>query len=161
MVFCQAEHDGLVRFLSLYCGAALVAEELAHDALIKACREWRKVRQMGNPRAWLRRVAVNLANSHFRRRSAEKRALERLRLGDVSPSVGDPAEAVAIREVLSYLTPRQRSAVLMRYFDDLPVSDIAAALECSENTVKSLLRRGLAVLRSSDTIQGWRELPDV
>ena len=49
----------------------------------------------------------------------------------------------------------------MRYFDDLSVSDIASALECSENTVKSLLRRGLEVLRSSDTIQGWKEISDV
>ena len=45
----------------------------------------------------------------------------------------------------------------MRYFDDMPVGDIANSLDCSENTVKSLLRRGLAALRDTETMKEWRE----
>lgn len=155
--FCRGEHDELVRFLSLYCGQAAVAEELAQDALIRACLEWSKVRSMASPKAWLRRVAVNSANSYFRRRAAERRARDRLGGGPIPTTVDSHAETLVIRDALTSLSSRQRTVLLMRYFDDLPVRDIANALDCSDNTVKTLLRRGLAALRATEEMKEWKE----
>jgi len=76
--FCVAEHSRLVGALSLYCGDRTLAEELAQDALSRACRDWKKVRRLGAPGAWTHRVAINLANSHFRRAAIELRAKRRL-----------------------------------------------------------------------------------
>lgn len=54
----------------------MVAEDLAQDALLKACGRWSKVSTMTVPGAWLHRVAINLANSYFRRRKAERHVAE-------------------------------------------------------------------------------------
>jgi DNA-directed RNA polymerase specialized sigma24 family protein len=80
--FCVEEHPRLVGALSLYCGDRAVAEELAQDALSRACRDWNKIRHLGSPGAWTHRVAINLANSYFRRAAAETRAKRRLQGAD-------------------------------------------------------------------------------
>ena len=72
--FCTAEYPRLLGTLTLYCNDRGVAEELAQEALARACVSWPKVRGMDAPGAWIHRVAMNLANSHFRRRGAERRA---------------------------------------------------------------------------------------
>src|ERR671924_1290470 len=76
-LFCRDEFGQLVGMLSLYCGDRDVAEELAQEAILRLCKHWKRVRNMGHRRAWLQRVGINLANSHFRRRSAERRATSR------------------------------------------------------------------------------------
>ncbi|MDQ4125469.1 MAG: hypothetical protein M3134_07710, partial [Actinomycetota bacterium] len=96
--FCRREHGRIVGLLSLYCGDAAVAEELAQDALARVCRDWRKVRRMDYPEAWASRVAINLANSHFRRRAAEKRARERLAARpEAEAGAPDTALALSVR----------------------------------------------------------------
>ena len=71
--FCAAEWPQLVRALSLYVGDPYVAEELAQEALLRACRQWATVSQLDSPGGWTWRVATNLANSHFRRARAARR----------------------------------------------------------------------------------------
>lgn len=148
--FCRREHPRLVRLLSLYCGDAALAEELAQEALIKLCTNWQKVRKMDNPRAWLHRVGMNASHSIFRRRAAEKRAKDRLG-AQTKPWHDDPdaAGAVAIRQAVAALPQRQKTVLMLHYFDDLPYAEIAALLNCPENTVKSLARRALASLRGT------------
>lgn len=148
--FCEQEYEGLVRVLSLYCGSGPVAEELAHEALIKVCRDWTKVKAMDFSRAWLHRVGMNLANSYFRRRSAEKRANERL--GTSAHEAPDHSEAFAIRSVVAELPPRQRTVILLHYFDDLTYAQIGELLGCPENTVKSLARRATRSLREQEQL---------
>ena len=75
--FCRAEWSRLVGTLALLTGDADLAEELAQETIVRVCRDWRKVSSMDAPGAWAHRVAVNLAHSHFRRRSAARRALAR------------------------------------------------------------------------------------
>ena len=65
--FCEAEHAQLTGLLTLVTGDRHVAEELAQEALERACANWPRVRAMHNRRAWLRRVALNLAASRYRR----------------------------------------------------------------------------------------------
>jgi RNA polymerase sigma factor (sigma-70 family) len=147
--FCRVQHPRLVGLLSLYCGDALVGEELAQEALARACRDWSKVRRLQRPEAWATRVALNLANSHFRRRRYERRARERLGAGAVrGTEPADAAAAVALRRALLVLPQRQRGALVLRYYSDLPVTEIAEMLECPVSTAKSHIRRGLARLRA-------------
>jgi DNA-directed RNA polymerase specialized sigma24 family protein len=102
---CRREHPRLVRSLALYTSDALLAEELAQDALLTACRRWAEVQQMASPGAWLHRVAINAAHTHFRRRRAEHRALQRRRGG--AQAAYETAEVLAIsREAVRSLTHR-------------------------------------------------------
>jgi RNA polymerase sigma factor (sigma-70 family) len=101
------------------------------------------------PEAWVTRVALNLAHSHFRRKRYKRRARECLEAGLVRVAEpADTAAAVALRDALAALPPRQRTALVLCYYADLPVAEIAELLDCPISTAKSHIRRGLARLRT-------------
>ena len=159
--FCKREHARVVGLLSLYCGDAAVAEELAQDALARICRDWRRVRKMDYPEAWASRVAINLANSYFRRRAAERRAKERLASRpEADLGAPDTALALSVRQAVAALPPRQRTALLLHYFCDLPFARVAELMGSPEPTVKSLARRGIARLRSPELLGNPEEAPN-
>jgi RNA polymerase sigma factor (sigma-70 family) len=149
--FCAVEHPRLVGALSLYCGDRSVAEELAQDALARACRDWNRVRRLEAPGAWVHRVAINLAHSHFRRKGAEARARRRLATNQTTEHHVDvdPATALAIRGAIASLPQRQRIALVLRYYLDLPVGRAALVMECPEGTVKTLTSKAITSLRRS------------
>lgn len=147
--FCTREFPRLVGALSLYCGDRGVAEELAQEALARVCRDWARVSGMAAPGPWIHRVAMNLASSWFRRRAAERRALRRLGgRRQEHHRDRDGADTAAVRAAVSTLPRRQRQAVVLRYYSDLPAREVAALMGCAEATVRTLTRDGLAGLRS-------------
>ena len=146
--YCRREYPRLVGALSLYCGDALVAEEFAQEALARACDRWDRVREMDAPGAWVHRVAMNLANSHFRRRRAERRANTRHGLGHDASGDEDVAAAVALREAVANLPPKQRAAVALRFYLQYSVAETAELMGCSEDAVKQHTSRAVAALRA-------------
>ena len=160
--FCVEEHPRLVGALSLYCGDRALAEELAQDALSRACRDWKKVRRLEAPGAWTHRVAINLANSYFRRAAAGARAKRRLQEEGRTNAGPDPDRAAAmdIRSAVASLPRRQRTALVLRYYVDLPVRDVAAAMECPEGTVKTLTSKAIESLRQSLSLSELKGVRD-
>lgn len=149
--FCRSEYPRLVGSLGLFCGDPDVAQELAHEALMRAHRDWKKVSRMASPTGWTHTVGMNLARSYFRRKAAERRATERLRARATPTQSGlDASEAIAIRHALAALSPRRRTALVLRYYVDLPIDEVAAAMDCSPSTVKSLIRGALESLRRTE-----------
>jgi RNA polymerase sigma factor (sigma-70 family) len=159
--FCEVQRPRLVGMLGLHCGDADVAEELAHDAIAKACEKWPKVRQMEFPEAWIWRVALNLATSYFRRKAAEKRASTRLQARP-DEAIPDPSStwAVEVRQAVASLPPRQRSALVLRYYLDLSIIETAQVMDCSEGTVKALTHKAEASLRGHPSLAGVRGAVD-
>jgi RNA polymerase sigma-70 factor (sigma-E family) len=153
--FARSQHGQLVASLTLYCGDRWVAEELAQDALVRARERWEKVSVMDSPGGWLHRVAINLANSRFRRRRAEQRAHQRLSqpADRVDGSAATSADAVAVRRALASLPESQRSALVLRYFLDLSVAETADVLGMTPGSVKSATHRGLAALRRTFDVE--------
>lgn len=146
--FCAAQYPRLVGSLTLYLGDRAVAEELAQEALLRAFRRWEHVAQLDAPPAWLWRVAINLANSHFRRRRAEQRASERLRATATSATEDrDHASDLAVRRAVTALPQRQRTALILRYYLDLSVDEAARRMDASPDAVRSLTKRAVAALR--------------
>lgn len=160
--FCERIRDRLVGSLTLYCGDRAVAEELAQEALARAWEQWSKVSQMASPEAWTFRTGTNLATSWFRRRAAEARANRRHAAGHadggamVDTHSADPpgaaAAAHAIRTEVSRLPPRQRAAIVARYYLGLDVAATADALGCTEGTVKAATHAAIAKLRGSGLV---------
>jgi RNA polymerase sigma factor (sigma-70 family) len=146
--FCDEIRGRLVQALTLYCGNREVGEELAQEALVRVWERWPKVGAMDAPEAWTFRVGMNLANSAFRRRRAERRALTRTRATTAAASDRDVAGATAVREAVAALAPRQRAVVIARYFLDLSVDETAALLGCAPGTVKATTSQALAALRT-------------
>jgi RNA polymerase sigma factor (sigma-70 family) len=148
--FCREAWPRLVGGLSLYTGDRFLAEELAQDVLVRVCERWDEVRGMDSPLGWAHQVGFNLASSHYRRRGSERRARARLhaRVDIASPTV-DAADALMLREAVATLSRAEREAIVLRYYEGLPVADVAALMRCPENTVKTHTRRAIAHLRES------------
>lgn len=146
--FFERERPRLVGALSLYTGDPLLAEELADEALTRACERWADVSQMRAPGAWVHRVGINLANSFFRRRRAERRARHRAAAGhDDAGHDADAAEAVAVRRAIADLPGRQRETIVLRYYLGFSVSETAAHMNTSDSAIKSLTYRAVEALR--------------
>jgi RNA polymerase sigma factor (sigma-70 family) len=152
--FTHAEYGQLVRAMTLYCGDALLAQQIAHDALVRAREHWDTVGRMSAPGAWLHRVAVNLSNTWWRRQSAERRAYARVGGRRATQDSADPADVLAVRAALRALPPRQREVLVLRYFLDCSVAQTAGRLGLTESSVKSLTYRAVASLRDrlGDTV---------
>lgn len=150
--FCDEIRGRLVQALTLYCGSRQVGEELAQEALVRAWERWPEVGAMEAPEAWTFRVGMNLANSAFRRRLAERRALARTGGPVAASSDPDVAGATAVREAVAALPPRQRAVIIARYFLDQSVDDTAALLGCAAGTVKATTSQALAALRTRGLI---------
>jgi RNA polymerase sigma-70 factor (sigma-E family) len=135
---------GLARLLAADHDAA---EDLLQVALLRAWRSWRRVRQAEAPEAYFRKIMVNAAVSGWRR--GWRAELPASPLPEVPAA--DQYSAVADRDYLIRavrgLPPRQRAAVVLRYFSDLDDAEIADALGCSVSTVRSQISRALTSLR--------------
>ena len=133
-----------VAYLILHDAAA--AEDVVADTLITALERGATLRDAAALRAWLLRIAANHALSH-RRRRMRMVALELL------PDVPDERERLgadvraALWQGVTDLPLRTRAAIVLRYYADLPVDDVALALGVSTNTVKAQLQSGLQRLR--------------
>jgi RNA polymerase sigma-70 factor (sigma-E family) len=147
-VFCRREHPRLVGTLSLYCGDVAVAEEIAQEALYRACRRWPQVAEMAAPGAWVHRVAVNLANSAYRRRRLERRVAAGPP-APVDPDDPDVAGALVVRQAVAVLPRRQRAALVLRHFGGYSVAETAELLGVSEGAVKQLTHRAITALRAA------------
>lgn len=156
--FVAVEHSRVIGLLVLYTDDRGVAEELAQDAIVRLCQHWPRVSGMENPRAWLSRVAINLARSWFRRRGVERRANRRHGLPDPVPDTDDDVAAtMAVRAAVAALPPRQRTVVALRFYAGLSVAETATAMRCAEGTVKSLTHKAMAALRAVDDLRIHQE----
>lgn len=92
--------------------------------------------------AYARRTIVNLERSRWRRVRRAQRAPAQM--AETDP---DPVDRVTVRRAITSLTAGQRACLALRYFEDLPIRDIATSLRLSEDAVKKHIRRGLDRLR--------------
>lgn len=149
VAFCAAEFPRLVGALGLYIGDRAVAEELAQEALLRACRRWERVSRLESPGGWTWRVARNLANSHLRRRQAERRARARLqRDGATYDATDGLIEQFTVQRAVAGLPERQRNVLVARYFLDWSVETTSRELGMSVDAVRSLSKRAVAALRT-------------
>ncbi|EIV91707.1 SigE family RNA polymerase sigma factor [Frankia sp. QA3] len=145
--FVAHSGDRLLRSAVLLVGDRAAAEDLLQGALERTYRHWPRV-SAGQPEAYVRRALVNAAASRWRRRIREVP-------WEADTAVGqpDPADRLVQRDglirALLTLPVRQRAVLVLRYLDDLPEAEVAAALGCSVGSVKSQASRGLARLRAS------------
>jgi RNA polymerase sigma-70 factor (ECF subfamily) len=143
--FYARERQRITGLAYVLSGSRTGAEDLAQDAFIAALRNWNKISSYDDPAAWVRRVVANRSVSSLRKRAAEARAL--IRVGGRSTVPPLEAETVATWDAVRRLPTRQAQTVALRYFDGQQIADIARILECSENTVKTHLKRAMTTLR--------------
>jgi RNA polymerase sigma-70 factor (sigma-E family) len=145
--FVQARGRALARTAYLLTGDHQHAEDLLQTALAKAARRWPALRT-GSPEAYIRRILYTEHVSIWRRR----RLRELLSAVPPSPTLADPADGTAVRvaveRALARLTRRQRTILVLRFFEDLSETQTAEVLGIGLGTVKSQTRDSLARLRA-------------
>jgi len=137
----RQEWAGAVRLAWLLTGSRWIAEDMAQDAFLAMSRQT----HVENPRAYLRVALVNASKSRLRHLEVERQHRTGPAPITMQPEFDDLL--VAIRKV----PERQRTALILRYYADLSVQQVARTMGCRFATAKSLVQRGLVNLRKEMT----------
>lgn len=146
----RAHGMDLLRIAAVMLGSRDAAEDAVHDAFCGLFRNWDKLADRRKALPYVRSAVMNVCRSELRRRSRLERRADRHH----RPLDGESPEHAAIlgeehRDVIAalrQLPDRQREALILRYFLDLPEPEIAAAMGISPGTVKSTTSRALGAL---------------
>ncbi len=138
----QRDYAAVVGLVYGLTGSRWVAEDLAQEAFLRAHRDWPRVEAMDSPGGWVRRVALNLARSRWRRLRIETMARLRTDSEAHSAHIDPDPESEVFWDEVRRLPARQAQAIALHYVEDLPVSEIAELLGVAEGTVKALLHQG-------------------
>jgi RNA polymerase sigma-70 factor (sigma-E family) len=145
--FVEARSHALLRTAYLMVGDHQLAQDLLQEALIKTLIAWPRLRDPAKVDAYVRRTVVTTAITWRRRRSFHERPVEML----PEKSGTDQGEVLATHQALiaqlRQLSPRQRAAIVLRYYEDLTESQTAEVMGCSVGSVKSHVSIGLGKLR--------------
>jgi len=140
-------YQQLLRLAVLFLGDLPAAEDVVQEAYIRVDGALRR-RRVEDPVAYLRQTVVNLSRSDLRRRLTARRHAPKA-MPDAASAEDDACNALARHEVIKALRSipaRQREAVVLRYWADLPESDVARLMGVSVGTVKGYTSRALARL---------------
>jgi RNA polymerase sigma-70 factor (sigma-E family) len=147
--YAGAQWRPLLRAAWLLTGNWAAAEDLVQSALALVWASWPRVRVVAERDAYVRRMLTNQFLGQQRRRSSSELP------SDVLPETPAPDASInldrrlVLTQALDELPPKQRAAIVLRYFEDLSLEQAAAALGCSVGTAKSQTSRALAKLRRS------------
>jgi RNA polymerase sigma-70 factor (ECF subfamily) len=133
--FFRAEFAAVTRAVYLILHDRDAAEDVAADAFAALLRHWEKVSAYDRPGAWVRRVAIRMAVRAARRDQLRDRLLSWITPPGPIAESSDPDLAAA----LARLPPRQRAAVMLFYFEDRPLVEVASLLDCAPGTAKAHL----------------------
>lgn len=144
--YARSRSMALRRTAYLLCADWHLAEDLVQTALIKLYRSWSRVRTSPTFDNYTRQILVRCwldeRRRLWRRREQRDGVIPETAYHDRPQEISG-----ALLAALAKLPHKQRAAVVMRYCDDMSITAVAAALRCSEGTVKSQTSRGLDALR--------------
>lgn len=144
----EEEGRALVRLVRLFVDDRNAAEDLVQEGFIRLSRSAHRINDQSRAAAYLRSIVLNLARDHNRRGLVSLR--HRLPLDDLRASTEDEIvlrdDQQEVIEALRELPRRQRDCLVLRYYEELGIDEIAETLGISRNSVKTHLSRGLAAM---------------
>lgn len=143
--FVLARTPALTRTAYLLTGDVHLAEDLVQSALLKAAEHWHRIET--SPEAYVRRTLYTQQVSVWRRRRDVREQALGAYDAAAATYAGDPDLRLSLVEALRRLTTRQRTVLVLRFFEDLTEPQVADVLGVSRGTVKSTVHRALARLR--------------
>lgn len=141
----QANYRRVLSSVLVVCAGDLPrAEDATNDACIDALEKWNTVGAMDSPRAWVTKVAINKAKRSWLRR---KRYVDPVNADSVVQRFFDTDVDVDVWDAVQRLSEKQRSAVVLRYVDDMTQAEIATELGIAPGTVSATLTQARTKLR--------------
>lgn len=156
--FVAARSRSLLRTAYLLTGDHQMAEDLVQSALTKTYLAWGRIRDRDALEAYVRRTMITTQTSWWRRRWRGETPTELLPETPYDGALGASDERVRVWPHLRALPARQRTVLVLRYYEDLSEGEIAGLLGCSAGTVKSQAHRALTTLRRRLGDENDREL---
>ena len=145
--FYENHRTRLVGLAFAISGSRLGADDLVHDVMEAAYRDWDRIQERDAPAAWVRRMVANRATSAYRRRLSEAKAVARLALRLESSTFPEPsADVDQIWSEVRRLPRRQAQVVALTYVEQLTMAEIGDVLGCSKESVNTHLRRARGTL---------------
>jgi len=138
----RAQYVSLVRLAGLLVGDFSAGEEIAQDAFAKFV----DARDVQDPAGYLRATVVNMSRSRIRRAIVARRHHSHHAVAASDPGPESVATQIAVRDELVRLPPRQREAIVLRYYAGMTDGEIADTLGISVGSVKTHLHRAMAAL---------------
>jgi len=144
----HAHSSSLVRLARLFVDDRNAAEDLVQEAFIRLARSAHRIDDPNKAPAYLRSIVLNLTRDHNRRGlvSLRQRLPFESSSADLDERLVEQEEQRRVLDALRELPHRQRVCLVLRYYDELGIDDIASTLGLSRNSVKTHLQRGLAAL---------------
>ncbi len=137
--------DALIRYAYFVSGSQDEAADLVQDALVKTFGRLRNGFSVSSAEAYVRRAILNTYLDRGRRTTRWRKIAHLQVVTDQAESPADATDrALDLHEELRKLSPRERACIVLRYYEDLKVDDIADTLELSSGTVKRYLSDGLS-----------------
>ena len=152
--FYNDQREGLLTLMHALCrstGRGEV-EDLVQEAFVRAYLRWNTISSFDRPDLWVRRVAVNLSISRYRRLQTEARRLVRLAGPPDDTARQLRSDTLAVLDAIRRLPARQAQVLALTYIDQLTTAEVAEVLGIAEGTVRTNLRRGLSRLRDDPTV---------
>jgi RNA polymerase sigma factor (sigma-70 family) len=144
----EEEGRPLVRLARLFVDDRNAAEDLVQEGFIRLARNAGRIRDESKAAAYLRSIVLNLARDHNRRGLVSLR--HHLPFDDLRASAEDEIvlrdDQQEVIDALRDLPHRQRDCLVLRYYEELGIDDIAGTLAISRNSVKTHLKRGLVAM---------------
>jgi RNA polymerase sigma-70 factor (ECF subfamily) len=137
-----ASYPAVYRAALAYSWSVPDAADACDEAFVRAYARWDSSRRPSNPTAWTATVALNLLRRP--RRWLPTSGVDR---PDPSPGPSEHSEHLHVRRAVERLPPKQRRAVILRYFHDLPQADIASEMGIADGTVAATLSHARSNLR--------------
>lgn len=145
--FVLEQRESLLRTACLLTTDRGLGEDLVQSTLLKAYGHWRRVRGAEDPVAYVHRILINTHLSWRRRTASTERVVEAVPDRPGGDLQAAHAEGADMRRALRQLSPRVRTAIVLRFFDDHSEAQTARLMGCSVSTVNNHVRTGLATLR--------------
>jgi RNA polymerase sigma-70 factor (sigma-E family) len=151
--FVSARLSALLRYATVVTWDPHLAEDITQNVLVVAQARWSRIGALAAPEQYIKRMVVNEFLSWRRRKAARVVPLSREVLDGFAPPQDDGTAARDERDamlgLIAALPPRQRAVVALRFYEDMPVEQIAEILGCRPVTVRTHLSRALAALREA------------
>lgn len=155
-VLVNRYYKGIFSYIYRSTGAYHTSYDLTQEVFIKMLKSVRSFdRRIGNFKNWIFKIAVNTVKDYFRSRGYRS-FKEMTELDENRPDEGENivelitrmSQRKEIKRAIMELPDYQRDAVILRFYHDMKIKDIAAVMETNESTVKSRLKQGIEKLKN-------------
>jgi RNA polymerase sigma-70 factor, ECF subfamily len=155
--FVRARYPHLLRRAYLLTGNTSAAEDLVQEALARCCAAWRR-HPIAEPDAYVHRVMLNALISRSRLRRFRESTTGTVPETEAVDATSQHADRDAVWRALLATAPRQRAVLVLRFYEDMTESEIAACLDITVGTVRSQTAKGLARLRQLAAISDHSDI---